>query len=514
VAVGSNDEVFAAVAGSPSARVVDLEGRLVLPGFIDGHTHLLWLGQSLCQLDLSNCGSIEELRRRLKERADGTPAGGWILGWGWHQERFAEKRDPVRHDIDDVTPLNPVYLVRSCTHTALVNTVALRAAGIGKGAEDPPGGRIVLGPDMEPVGLLHENAMHLVARLIPKSAMPEKKGMLRTAMEELLKHGVTSAHSIDSGCADAFRQLSREGSMPIRVYMDEPFTSEEEIASVSRRTGEGDEWFRIGSVKFWADGAFGPRTAALREPYADDPDNRGLLVYDPETLKRLAVAAARMGRQVTIHALGDRAMDVALDALDEAAKAGSRRPRVVHCGLTDAEVIGRMRRLGAIADLQPCFIPYEVDWMPRRLGPERAGRAYAIRTLLDAGICCTAGSDAPVDPVDPLIGIYGAVTRAGLDGLPADGWNPGERVTVEEAVRMYTVNGSYAEFSEEDKGMISVGYLADMVVLSRNIFEISPAEIPFARAAMTIVGGDVKWVDETLAGIAEVLERGVGMTGE
>lgn len=510
VAVGSNRDVLDAYRGT-GARVVDLQGKLALPGFIDGHVHLLWLGQSLSQLDLSDCESIEELRLRLKERASRAAPGEWILGWGWHQERFAERRDPCKEDVDPVTPQNPVYLVRSCTHTALVNSAALRLAGINGDTGDPPGGCVVKGARGEPTGLLHESAMQLVARLIPAPDDRGKAVLLKLAMEELLKHGVTSAHSVDLDCKEAYELLLSNGNMLIRVYMDhgvqpggEPLLDGEVVSTGG--WGEG-HWLRMGSVKFWADGAFGPRTAALREPYADDPGNAGLLVYQQERLKALAAAVGGTGRQLTIHALGDRAMDVALDAVEEAVKAGSRRPRIVHCGLVDDVLIRRMKRLGAIADMQPCFIPYEVDWMPQRLGPARSERAYALRSLMEAGICCTAGSDAPVDPVNPLIGVYGAVTRSAFDGHPLGGWNPHEKVSVADAVRMYTVNGAYAEFSENVKGMVKEGFLADMVVLSRDIFIVEPFELLSTKVLMTVVGGEVRWAAQTWEGVEIESER-------
>lgn len=492
LAVGSTAEVLALKDGS-GTDVVDLNGGTVLPGFIDGHAHLFWFGQSLAQIDLADCWSIGEMRRRLKDRAAQVSAGDWILGFGWHQERFQEKRDPSRLDIDDISPLNPVYFVRSCTHTALANSFALRAAGIDRRTADPPGGMVMRAADGEPSGLIHENAMKIVAGLIPEPTAAQKSEMLRSAMNEMAKYGITSVHSIDYDRADTFLRMASGGDMPVRVYMDEPMSSEEEISSITRRTGDGDDWLRTGAVKFWADGAFGPHTAALREPYADDPGNRGLLVYEPAVLKRLAVAATRAGRQIRIHALGDRAMDVALNAIEEAVKVGAQRPRIAHCGIVEPEMVARMKRLGVAPDLQAICVPYDAGWMPGRVGPERSGKTYPIKSLLDAGLTCSASADAPVYPIDPMAGIHAAVTRAGLDGQFPDGWNPEERVSVEEAVRIYTTGGAYAEFSEKRKGIIRVGYLADMAILSSDIFDIEPAAIPLARVIMTVVGGDIKW---------------------
>ncbi|MGB9868012.1 MAG: amidohydrolase [Bacillota bacterium] len=498
VAVGSNSEVLEAFGAR--ARVIDLQGKLVVPGLIDSHVHLLWLGQSLSQLDLSTCTSIAELQRMLKQRAESCRPGEWIVGWGWHQERLKEKRDPCKEDIDPVTPQNPVYLVRSCTHAALVNGVALSLAGITADTGDPPGGCVAKGPGGDPRGLLYESAMQLVASLIPAPDLTAKASMLKLAMEELVKYGITGAHSVDLGCKEAYRVLRSQGDLPLRVYMDEGVESGSDYLP-ELAWESGDLWLRTGSVKFWADGAFGPRTAALKQPYADDPGNAGLLVYPPERLKELAAAVGGAGRQVTIHALGDRALEVALDAAEVAVEAGARRPRVVHCGLADEALIERMRVLKVIADLQPCFVPYEVDWMPQRLGIARSKWAYAFRSLIQAGICCTAGSDAPVDPVNPFIGIYGAVTRCAFDGHPEGGWNPQQRLTVELALAMYTVNGAYAEFSEGIKGMVKEGFLADMAVLSKDIFLVEPQELLSTKALLTLVGGQPKWVDPEWEGV-------------
>ncbi|MGE5483538.1 MAG: amidohydrolase [Ignavibacteriales bacterium] len=497
-AIGSNEEILAlrsaaGRSGDHPTEVVDLGGLTVVPGLIEGHIHLFWLGQSLSQLDLSGCRSIVEMRHLISERVKVTSPGAWITGWGWHQERFDEKRDPCLADVDDITQSNPLYLIRSCTHTALVNTAALRRAKIVRETADPGGGRIVRGPEGEPTGLLHENAMHLVAGSIPAPAESERIEMLRSAMRHMASFGVTSVHSIDSGCWGLFEKIRASGDMPIRVYSDEPLTSEDEIRCVRRRTGHGDEWLRTGSIKFWADGAFGPRTAALREPYHDDPGNSGLLVHEPAALKRLVAAATSVGRQVTIHALGDRTMDVSLDAIEEGVRLGARRPRIAHCGLVDEGILRRMVSLGVVADLQPVFIPCEYGWMPGRVGPARDRMTYLIRTLMEAGVRCTAGSDAPVSRADPMIGIFGAVTRLGLDGQPAGGWNPAERVPVHDALAMFTRNGAYAEFAEDRKGIVREGYFADMAVLSQDIFTIDPMRIPATRALMTVAGGSIRW---------------------
>ncbi|MCR4398350.1 MAG: amidohydrolase [Firmicutes bacterium] len=501
-AVGSNEEILAlrstglSAAGSARAtatEVVDLRGLTVVPGLIESHVHLYWLGQSLAQLDLSDCRSIEEMRRLISRRVEKIPPGAWVLGWGWHQERFRERRDPGLADVDDITPLNPLYLVRSCTHTALVNSAALREAEIRSFTPDPPGGKIVRDPEGRPTGLLHETAMQLVSGRVPEPDERGKAEILLAAMNHVASQGMTTVHSIDSGLWDVFHGIRSSGVMPVRVYLSEPLTSEEEIRLVTRRTGHGDEWLRTGAVKFWADGAFGPRTAALREPYADDPGNTGLLVHEPHVLKRLVTTATRVGRQVMVHALGDRAMDVTLDAIEEAVRIGAKRPRIAHCGLVDQGVLRRMVSLGVVADLQPAFMPHEHEWMPRRMGPSRDAVTYRVRTLMEAGVRCTAGSDAPVHKANPMTGIFGAVARTGFDGRPPGGWNPSERVSAAEALCMFTANGAYAEFAENEKGIIREGFLADMTVLSEDLLKSDPMDIPAVRVMMTVVGGEIRW---------------------
>ncbi|MEW6244404.1 MAG: amidohydrolase [Bacillota bacterium] len=489
-AVGSNEDVLKYRQGG---EVVDLRGRFVLPGLIDAHAHLLWFGQTLTQLDLSDCDSLNELRRRIAQRVKTLAPGEWLLGWGWHQERFAERENPTRFHIDDLTPVNPVYLARSCTHTALVNKVALDLAGIGPDTPDPSGGRIVRDESGDCNGLLHETAMQIVLSIIPPPTDKQKEDMILAAMQECLKYGITSVHSIDAEGERLCRRLQSQGRLPLRVYLGDPVWKPEDLAALNGRTGEGDDWLRTGPAKLWQDGAFGPRTAALSTDYSDDPGNCGFLVHEPDILKSLVVAATRAGRQLAIHALGDLAMETSLDAIEAAMQFGARRPRIVHCGVVNEAIVARMKRLRVIADMQPCFIPYEVDWMPKRLGPDRELQGYAIRTLKEAGICCTAGSDVPVDPVNPMIGIYGAVTRAGLGGLSDRVWNPRERVSVDDALTMFTVNGAFAEFAEDRKGKIQVGYLADMVVLSDNLYEIAPMEILSTRTLATFVGGETGW---------------------
>lgn len=501
-AVGRDDDVLN-LAG-PGTRRVNLGGRVVLPGFTDGHLHLSWLGENLTRLDLSACRRLDELLARVQEWAGAAGPGRWVLGWGWHQDKLAERRPPGREELDRAAPDRPVLLVRACTHAAVANSAALRLAGISRETPDPPGGRIGRHPSGEPSGLLEESAVDLVRRVIPAPSGEEREEQVLAACREAVRHGITSAHTNDTGCAQVYWRLYRRGLLPLRIYLDESKTPAE-LAHLECPTGWGNPWLRTGAVKFYADGAFGPRTAALREPYADDSPNSGMLLLSPGDLAAGVEAAHRAGRQVAIHALGDRAVEVAVEVLERANPPGGSpwRDRIVHCGLMDPRLLVRIRQARLVVDAQPSFIPLEVDWIPGRVGPGRQRWTYAYGSLAREGVVVTAGSDAPVTPLNPFLGVYGAVCRQDTSGYPPGGWVPAERVSVVEALKMYTVNGAYASFSEDEKGSLTPGKLADLVVLFPDPFTSPPEDLVRVHVLATVVGGRVMYVSPRAADLAE-----------
>jgi len=497
-AVGSDEDVRA--MAPPGVPAVDLAGRVVAPGFIDSHLHLLSFGLHLQRLNLIGVKSMVELTRLVRERHGSLPAGEWVIGRGWDQDLFAERRYPTRHDLDAAAPDRPVVLTRACGHALVANTEALRRAGIGRATADPPGGRIDRDEAGEPTGVLRERAMELITQAIPKPGAEELKPALRAAVERAVAAGVTSVHSDDCGTfgfetvLGLYRENLGPEGLPFRVCVDVSNEVIGDLLATDLRTGSGDGYVKIGSVKMFADGSLGAGTAALSEPYSDHPESRGLPVVTPEGLRDQVLRAHRAGMQVAVHAIGDLAIDMVLNAY-EAALADRPRPnhrhRVIHCQIMRPDQFGRFARLGVVADIQPKFITTDMRWAEQRVGPRRIKTSYAWRTFLEHGIHCAGGSDCPVEPLDPSLGLYSAVTRQDLDGHPPGGWLPEQRLTAEEALRLFTLGGAYAAFEEEDKGSIEPGKLGDLVVLDRDPTAVPGEELKEMRVEMTIVGGRV-----------------------
>ncbi|MGE5560024.1 MAG: amidohydrolase [Chloroflexota bacterium] len=491
VATGSVAEIDAlAPAG---CRRVDLGGRAVVPGLIDSHNHLTWYGFFLNQVDLNGVKSIAELQARISAHARSLRPGEWLTGGGWEQGAFADKRYPTRHDLDAVVSDRPVVLDRVCYHAIVVNSRALELAGITRDTPAPADGEIRRDADGEPNGILTEAACDLVKRHMPEPSADQKREALLRAMARANACGLTSVHSNDDGMLRVMQDVRNAGKSTVRIYLDRTL-SLEAVEAAELITGFGDEWLRIGSVKMFVDGSLGARTAALYEPYSDEPATRGLMMYAQEDLDALVLASHRKGMQVAIHAIGDRAVDSALDAIERAVTAHPRadyRHRIIHLQVINPQIIERLRTLRLIADIQPKFVTGELAWAGDRVGQERIRWSYAWKSLLDAGVHCAGGSDCPVEPLQPLWGIYAAVTRAAMDGTPAGGWLPEQRLSVDQAVALFTRNAAYVSFEEGIKGTLTPGKLADLVVLGDDPFVVDPLRIKDIRVQMTMVGGKV-----------------------
>lgn len=498
--VGDRELARRAFPAGVSPQVVDLGGNTVLPGFIDSHLHLMSLAMGMRTIALHDVRSIDELKAKVRERAAAAGDDEWILGRGWDQDYLKEKRYPTRRDLDEAAPGKPVYLVRSCGHVAVLSSKALELVGITRETPDPPGGAIDRDAYGDPTGVLREKAHSMAQSMIPKPGPAALREMARQAMNHLLSKGITSVHTNDgqagfSGTMDLYRDAHDKG-IPLRIYWDLPYEFIDELLDSPLRTGDGDDYFRIGAVKIFADGSLGGRTAALEEPYSDDPSNSGMLVNSEEELKAQVYKCHSAGMQVAIHAIGDRAVRVSLAAIADALARVPRRDarhRLVHVQILAPNLISEMKRLGVIADVQPKFITTDMRWAQQRVGPERMRTSYAWKTMLRAGILMAGGSDCPVEPPDPLLGIYAAVTRKDLDGKPKGGFYPNERISVEEAIRLFTVGGAFAEFSEDSKGTLEPGKLADFVVLSHNPFKVSPDDIKDIEVLATVVGGQMAY---------------------
>ncbi|KPV65007.1 MAG: imidazolonepropionase [Candidatus Bathyarchaeota archaeon BA1] len=473
-----------------NTKVIDLQGRTVVPGFIDTHVHIMGFGRSLTAIDFRGVTSIEEVKRRLKMRVQETPTGKWILGRGWDQDHFVEKRYPTRWDLDEVAPNNPVVFARVCGHVCVVNSKVLGLAGITRETAHPPGGQIDKDSKTgEPTGILRENAMDLVWRLVPEPSEEEFMEICGLACQRAVEAGLTSLHWIIYSTAEVrvIQRLRAQNRLPLRVYIIIPVEHLGHLIDLGLRTGFGDDMVRIGSVKIVSDGSLGARTAALHEPYNDEPTTRGMRLYTQEELDAFVLKAHKAGLQLAIHAIGDQAMDMTLTSYEKALREApmeNHRHRIEHASVLNEELIRRMKKLGVVAAVQPHFIISDF-WVVNRVGPKRGRWVYPFKTLLREGIRIGGGSDYPVEPISPLLGIWAAVARESF---------PEERITVDDAIRIYTINAAYASFEEHIKGSIEAGKLADIVVLSHDPREVPPNKIKDIRVEMTIVGGRVVYI--------------------
>ena len=500
VAVGSNAEVGA--WRGPRTHVLDAGGKLLLPGFNDAHVHFVSGGEQLGNVQLNDASSTAEFVRRIEEQAKKTPKGQWILGGDWDETKWSPPRLPTRALIDRVTPDNPVFLSRYDGHMALANSLALSLAGVTAKTPDPPGGVVVRNAEGDPTGALKDAAMDYVDKVIPPPTHQQLMAAVKRAMAYAASLGVTSVQNMNPDYADiaAYTDLLEKGELITRIYAA-PLITEgvDDQAKLGLRHAFGGPWLRLGAVKAFADGSLGSRTAYFFEPYSDEPGNYGLLAGDMHPLSRMRehmMKADAAGLQICTHAIGDRAISTVLDLYAEIVAAhgpADRRLRIEHAQHMAAKDFDRFAQLHVIASVQPYQAIDDGRWAEARIGHDRASRTYAFRTFLNDGVRLAFGTDWDVAPLNPILTIYGAVTRATLDGKNPNGWFPEQKLTVAESVEAYTMGSAYAEFQENEKGSITVGKLADMVLLSDDIFAIPPAKIREAKALKTFVGGKLVW---------------------
>ncbi|HWT01096.1 MAG TPA: amidohydrolase [Pyrinomonadaceae bacterium] len=502
VAVGSTAEVRK-LAGART-RVVDAGGRLVLPGFNDAHVHFLSGGFQLASVDLRDAATPQEFGERIRRFAQKIPKGRWITGGDWDHERWPGAQLPTKELIDAFTPETPVFVSRLDGHMALANSLALKLAGVTRETPDPPGGLIVRDPKTgEPTGVLKDAAMSYVYKVIPDASFEEKLIAGRAATEHAARNGVTSVQDMSAGNdVGVYQTLLERGELKTRVYAVSPLPSWERLATTGVRARFGNDVLRIGGLKGFSDGSLGSTTALFFEPYLDAPATRGLLgdEMQPEgAMSERVRQADRYGLQVMIHAIGDAANDRILSIYEQVTKENGerdRRFRIEHAQHLRQQDISRFGRNRVVASMQPYHCIDDGRWAEKRIGPIRARGTYAFRSLLDAGAILAFGSDWTVAPISPLLGIYAAVTRRTLDGKNPGGWVPEQKITVEEAARAYTVGSAFAEFMDDAKGTITAGKLADMVILSDDIFGIDPAKIENVRVLVTIMDGRVVFEDK------------------
>jgi predicted amidohydrolase YtcJ len=497
VAVGTTSEIKA-WAGR-STRVIDLAGKRVVPGFNDAHVHFSSGGANLSSVQLRTAQSDREFGERIRAFAARIPKGRWITGGDWDHEGWTPPHLPTRSMIDEATPENPVFVNRLDGHMALANSRALILAGITRETPDPPGGTIVRDAHGEPTGILKDAAMDPVYRVLPDDSQDEIVDAVRAAVRSAAENGVTSIQDMSASPAvlAAYQHLLSRNELTVRIYGFQPLASWKRQASVGLRAGFGNERLKIGGMKGFADGSLGSTTALFFSPYDDAPSNSGLPSEEmiPES-KMLAniIGADSAGLQIGIHAIGDRANRMILDMFDRAVKhngARDRRFRIEHAQHLQRQEIASFAHQGVIASMQPYHAIDDGRWAERRIGADRAKGTYAFRSLLDAGVILAFGSDWSVAPMDPLMGIYSAVTRSTLDGKHPDGWIPEQKISVAEAIEAFTLGPAFASFDEGIKGSIETGKCADMVVLSDDILQMKPSLLNTARVLMTIFDGRV-----------------------
>jgi predicted amidohydrolase YtcJ len=491
LAVGADEEIEA-LAGPTTDRIV-LDGRRLVPGFIDAHTHFVEGGFELASVQLRDADTPAEFVRRIGEFAASHP-DDWMIGGLWDHEAWGGEL-PRRDWIDSVTPNTPVLVGRLDAHMWLANSHALELAGVTPDTPDPPGGTIVRYPDGRPTGVLKDAAAGLVNRVMPARSETALDGALQAAIQHAVERGVTM--TADMGYwegLETYRRALARGDLPIRVYSVVQIDGWARMRAFVEEHGRGDHRLFWGGVKAFVDGSLGSTTAWFYDPYVDEPETAGLMVSDTAELRKAIIEADAAGLQVIVHAIGDRANDWLLDVYAEARALNGerdRRPRIEHAQHLSAAAIPRFGSEGVIPSMQPYHAADDGRWAVRRIGPERIKRTYVFRDLIDAGAVTAFGSDWTVALIDPLLGIHAAVTRRTLDGANPDGWLPEQKISVTEAVVGYTTGAAYSCFMEDYLGTLEPGKYADLVVLSDDIFTIDPVEIENVQVDLTVVEGEV-----------------------
>jgi predicted amidohydrolase YtcJ len=516
IAVGS-DKTIAAYQG-PSTKVIDAKEHMVLPGFVDAHVHMMAGAAQLENVSLNDAKTIGDFQKAIKDYAAAHPGKKWIQGMGWYYNVFGKSGLPDKKLVDEVVPNRPVYLLAYDGHSSLANSKALHAAGITRKTPDPPSGIIVRDPATgEPTGVLKEAAGPLVARVIPQPTREEERDRLTKAIHYASSLGFTRLISAgaDAERVELFDEIRQRGDLTTRFYMarfvNPPISPDVIKILEENRKKYSDDWIDLGTVKFLLDGVIEAHTAAMLEPYANDPTNSGQLYFDPEKYKEGVLQLDRLGFSISTHAIGDRAIRLALDAYEAAKKANGHtdaRDRVEHIEDPSVQDIPRFGKLGVITSMQPLHMtPNDniLNVWAGNVGPQRVQRAWPWHDILVGGAILCFGSDWPVVTLNPWPAVQMLLTRETPEGTPAGGWLPNERLTLEQAIQGYTMGGAFAARREKTEGSIEVGKLADVIVISQDLFKIAPNQIGKTKVCMTMVGGKVVYQDPSWGG-----EKAVG----
>ncbi|HXF13767.1 MAG TPA: amidohydrolase family protein, partial [Terriglobales bacterium] len=491
----------------PQTKVVDLHGRFVMPGFNDAHIHMTEAGFKKLTVDLTGTRSLQEFQERIRKHLQTVASHDWITGSGWDETLWPGSHLPTRGDIDEVTNDHPVFLVRIDGHVAVANTAALKVAQVSPATKNPQGGEIARDASGEATGILREMAQSVVASLIPPPSPEQHRQAIEAALRDIARSGVTSAQDFSGDDGESSRanfkileELEREGKLTVRISEWLPFNEPVESLKQMRDSHpQTDPMLHTGMLKAFMDGSLGSHTSAMLAPFTDDPKNSGLPQYEQSKLNEMAKERVEARFQLGFHAIGDKAVEMALDAFAEAEKAAQAngvkaqdgsdnfRLRVEHAQVTNPRQVERFRELNVIASMQPSHVLTDMHWAMSRLGPQRAAHSYAWAEFENHGVKLAFGTDYPVEPVAPFRGLYAAVTRKSEDGKQE--YYPEQKLTIQQALAAYTTGSAYAEFAEKQKGTLAPGMLADFVVLDRDLTEIPPAQILGTRVLRTVVGG-------------------------
>ncbi len=481
--------------GQEGVETVNLKGQFVMPGFNDAHVHLGGAAADELAVPLTGVPSAEEMQKRVAAAVAQHKEGEWITGGGWDHTLWAEKKFPDRQQLDAVAPKNPVILTHISGHVAVANSLALKSGEIYKNTPNPPGGEIEHDALGEPTGMLKEYAaMSLVKDRIPDPTAERRRKGIERVLENVARNGVTSVQDF-SGWEDfqVYQQLKEEGKLTVRITEWIPFNLPlNDLQNMRAQGGAKDPWLKTGALKAFTDGAMGSRTAAMLEPYSDDPSTSGILTNDPEKLTAMAIQRDKAGFQLAFHAIGDRANRIALDVFEAVAKANGprdRRDRIEHAQVVAPMDFVRFAELHVIASMQPSHQTTDMRWADDRIGPERVLGAYAWATMLKNGVKLAFGTDYDVEPISPFRGLYACVTRERPDGGPKNGWGPHEKISLDDCIRAYTSGSAYAQFEEDKKGELKQGEYADFIVLSNDLTKVPPAQFTKTRVLHTVVGG-------------------------
>jgi len=495
-AVGNNQTIKSLIRSSRT-QVLELPGRLVTPGFVDTHCHFGTLGASLLMVDLSDLHSLDACRTRIAKAIQKIKPGEWVLGKGWNQHQWEDKREPTLKDLDDIAPEHPAIMYRACGHTLWVNSFALKLAGVTAGTPDPPGGRIERDPETgDPNGLIRE-ARGIIEAVMPNPTLDDWKSAVLAAQNVSLSFGLTGVHSFEGLPQwQAMKALETEGKLRIRVHHSFRADAMDRIISENLKPGYGTDRLWVGHIKLFADGSLGSGTALLHDPYSDDPSQSGLAVTSVDDMADLVARAYHAGYDVAIHAIGDKATSNSLRAISEARASCSNRQdyrdRIEHIQLFRPLDLSLIKRLGVTAAVQPVFLHTDWSVAETKWGKERCKRGgYAWKTIQDSGIPLQFGSDSPVESINPLLGLHGAVTRQTVKGEPEGGWFPEQKLTLEDGIKGFTQVPAWTARRVDKLGAIRVGNWADFTIFEKDLFQIPAAEWPSIDIAMTIVDGEI-----------------------